>query len=319
MAPVIAVVIILCVFQCRLPAVPAAAQAPKPTSTPNRSGQAPRSSVYIYLPMVARVPNTTLTSKGIGLTYQQCQDVRNSNSGWFYDWKASPVLCGSAESVPMVWSSDYIESAVGGDSAWVMGFNEPDRTDQANMTVTQVAQYWHRMEERFPSRKLLAPAYSQMAYSTPYPSTTHPLVALRDEYYRLYGRYPRFDGLAVHCYMAPETQCEDFIKTNFIDRLSEFGASEVWLTEFSFFAYTYWGYESYAWEAGSALIDWLKAQPQITHYAWFAARIRCYNDEANCEPWANGPPLYPGHTTNSPLFNWADGTLTYYGTGYAAK
>ncbi len=317
--PAFAVAIVLSLSQYSWPAAPAGAQGPEPTPISNRiTSSASRSGFYIFLPMVVGAPNSTLSPKGIGLTYNNCQDVDNSKSGWLYGWNASPALCGSTESVPMIWSANNVEAILGGNSAWVMTFNEPDLSGQANMTVTQVAQSWHRIEERFPNRKLLAPVYSQMAYSTPYPSTTHPLVALRQEFYRLYGRYPRFDGLAVHCYMGLATQCEGFIKANFLDRLTEFGASEVWVTEFAFLAYTH-GSESASWAQGSELIDWFKTQPKITHYAWFASRIRCYNDEANCEAWANGPPNYPGNTTNSPLFNWADGTPTDYGRGYMAK
>ena len=211
----------------------------------------------------------------------------------------------------MIWGTGDVEATLTGNSGWVMGFNEPDRLDQSNMTVTQVVQNWHRIEERFPAPtyKLLAPAYSQDAYGS-----TNPIADMRQAFYDAYGYYPRLDGLAVHCYMPFATDCENFITTNFINRMSEFGASEIWVTEFSSNVLQC-GSESGAWAQGGALIDWMQQQPQITHFAWFAARIRCYNDPSNCEPWV---PL-PGNTANSPLFNWADGTPTYYGTQYTLK
>jgi hypothetical protein len=93
--------------------------------------------------------------KGVGLAdlYRNCDDVKTVKAAWQYDWSANPLPC-AVENVPMLWSS---VKDVGGNSQWIMGFNEPDLKGQANIAAARAAQMWQQIESKFPDRKLLSP------------------------------------------------------------------------------------------------------------------------------------------------------------------
>ncbi|MGL4514419.1 MAG: glycosyl hydrolase [Lacipirellulaceae bacterium] len=96
------------------------------------------------------------------------------NSRWYYDWGNNPpadVLNGSfnGKYTPMIWSSNAgtiqtrIDNILGYASTLgvdhVMGFNEPDRADQANMSVADAVALWDVMDHQFASAgiKLVSP------------------------------------------------------------------------------------------------------------------------------------------------------------------
>lgn len=82
----------------------------------------------------------------------------NVQAHWFYTWGLSvptelaPQNC---EFAPMFWNGAsvtddnlaYIKQlSAQGRAKYVLGFNEPDLADQANMTVSQALSYWPKLE-----------------------------------------------------------------------------------------------------------------------------------------------------------------------------
>lgn len=73
---------------------------------------------------------------------------------WYYNWSvdASRVpRTQKAEFVPMVWNAktvtdDFLKRAKKSGSDTLLAFNEPDRTDQANMTVQQAIDLWPKLQ-----------------------------------------------------------------------------------------------------------------------------------------------------------------------------
>lgn len=67
------------------------------------------------------------------------------NPLWHYDWDNATISSRDIEYVPMrhneYWNS-YANIANKRDSTHALGFNEPDRPDQANMTVDQALAQW---------------------------------------------------------------------------------------------------------------------------------------------------------------------------------
>ncbi|ODQ51667.1 hypothetical protein SAICODRAFT_141982, partial [Saitoella complicata NRRL Y-17804] len=67
---------------------------------------------------------------------------------WLYDWSPSPVAAipSNIEFVPMQWNGVNIQNldAIVQEYAYehILGFNEPERTDQSNMNATYAAQLW---------------------------------------------------------------------------------------------------------------------------------------------------------------------------------
>lgn len=241
-----------------------------------------------YLPMVTKpFPSP---KRGITISWgSDYQDATFINAAWGYNWWIdAPVFPNGAEGVPMMSTADAVEKPINGSSDWLMGFNEPNESSQSNITPSQSVPLWHRIEERFPDKELLAPA----------PSQTDPawIVDFRNDYIQTYGYPPRLDGLAAHCYVASALDCEALIQW-YIDRANEWGVPEVWLTEFAYMPCTT-SPRSPLTESNS-LIDWMERNPKVTRYAWYTNRQ---------------PPADPCWSTA--LFDWYTGSITVYGTMY---
>jgi len=84
-------------------------------------------------------------------------DIVNLKAFWFYTW-GTPLPNGSpqnCEFVSMFWGQGNVTdgniAAVKqlkdqGKVKYVLGFNEPDRGDQSNMTVSQALALWPKLE-----------------------------------------------------------------------------------------------------------------------------------------------------------------------------
>ncbi len=274
------------------------------TNPPSRTPRVEASSFAPNVPFISSwgepsiAALTLTTKKGVGLTYNHCADVRSLRVSWQYDWSPTPVGCSTTENVPMIWGQGDMSSTLGGNSQWIMGFNEPDQPSQSNLTPAAAAQLWHTLELKYPKRKLLAPVPSQ---ADPYW-----ILDFRNAYFAAYQTYPRLDGLAMHCYGLTAQYCIPLAQW-YEARAAEWQVPEVWVTEFAFFG-CLGNTQSQAIQEMNTFITWINSQPQITRYAWFAARIR------GTESWAAQPPA-----CNMPLVNYSTGYLTGYGRAYAKR
>lgn len=80
--------------------------------------------------------------------------LATSEVGWFYTWTAAPPgeldeAGGEVEFVPMIWGAADVNAAslaaAQEHGPYLLGFNEPDRADQANMSVQQALDLWPQM------------------------------------------------------------------------------------------------------------------------------------------------------------------------------
>ncbi len=181
----------------------------------------------VWLPLYAVGPQVKL-----GLATQYDWPAERSlgaadllGASWLYDWSAEPPGSDWVEAVPMVWPFAGEPPALGGTSRWVLGFNEPDLAGQANLTPDAAAVLWERLERAYEDRRLVAPA----------PSDQHPewLPQFRRAYVARFGRPPRLDALAVHCYLQSAERCLELVR-RFEVWAYEWGVGEVWVTEFAF-------------------------------------------------------------------------------------
>ena len=86
-----------------------------------------------------------------GVANSSCGDLGKLKASWWYNWYISPGGCTTGEFIPMVSGKDKHGA---GDIAWqrdqainagyktILGFNEPDHTDQANMSVATAVALW---------------------------------------------------------------------------------------------------------------------------------------------------------------------------------
>ena len=198
---------------------------------------------------------------------------------WYYNWGNTPgkgyenqvIDFEGIEFVPMCWNANYNADAIREyckthpQTKYLLGFNEPNFTAQANMTPQRAAEEWPKVKALADELglKLVAPALN---YS-PNPPYTDPLKWM-DEFVALVG-LDAFDYTAVHNYGGLGVM--KTIAGNFHDRYGK----DVWVTEFC-----YWPNEGSQNDyvapetqisSMAETVQWLETTPWIFRYAWFKA------------------------------------------------
>jgi autotransporter-associated beta strand protein len=119
----------------------------------------------------------TWTKRGYADTGANYDRMQALNSGWYYRWSPDkPNLAKpfDAQFVPMIWGGSQANNSTinkikgYGDTQWVLGFNEPERTDQANLSVAQAISAWQTMSTGFAGTgiKLVSPAVADTGGAT---------------------------------------------------------------------------------------------------------------------------------------------------------
>jgi hypothetical protein len=186
------------------------------------------------------------------------------NASWLYTWGSDkpPTTPTGVEFVPMEWGY------YGGDnSAWVqsvaaqpgvkniLGFNEPDHTDQANLSVSDALTGFQYL------------AAAGIPVGSP---------ACADDYDSWFqqfmqgvtGQGLRLDFITVHCYLEDPYQFENYI-TGLHNWYWQY---PLWITEF---APTDWASPSGVTTMDAAnfmkiVVPWLNSQWYVARYAWYS-------------------------------------------------
>ncbi len=151
---------------------------------------------------------------------------------WTYNWGSGPISSSlqkaltdnDVEFCPMAWNNNYNAEGLRSGGEWILGFNEPNLTDQCNMTPQKAAEYWPALVKiaKDSGKKLVSPA---MNYGTL--ADYHDPVKWLDEFFALPGiSIDDIDAIALHCYMPSAGAVK-----NFIELFRKYG-KPIWLTEF---------------------------------------------------------------------------------------
>ncbi|HEX6963007.1 MAG TPA: glycosyl hydrolase [Lacipirellula sp.] len=119
------------------------------TTTPQTRLFAPIVAAVVILTCVS-VRGEILSSKrgfaDVGASYSNLQAA---GAGWYYTWGPGDANPGNfdANHIPMIWGGTPSQSLLSDirnrpGVEWLLGFNEPERPDQANMTVSQAISSW---------------------------------------------------------------------------------------------------------------------------------------------------------------------------------
>jgi hypothetical protein len=220
------------------------------------------------------------------------------NTTWYYNWTQSADTCttGGGEFVPMIWGHTGNEQSASGITSsitsfvnkgygTVLGFNEPDNTGQANMSVATAISLWPSFNN--PAIKIGTPATSANSNGqTWFQSFMSMLNA---------DASLRADFVAIHWYGwnagscdANASQLESYIKS----AEGWAGSRPIWLTE--------WGCLHDSAPDTPTVVNFYKGaiamfakHPRLVRYAWY--------------PWS----------TNLDLVD-SGGALTALGVAYAA-
>jgi autotransporter-associated beta strand protein len=253
--------------------------------------------------VVASLPSTSLgqpspqyPKRGFGGGASRfAGDLMNPN--WYYNWGRNPNPGAFSEFVPMAWSSSSVTNdtsfnqLLGHGSDYILGFNEPERTDQANMTVDQAIALWPKLMST--GKKLVSPAVSDDAVGRAW------LSSFLSEVNRL---DLRVDAIAFHWYgdVRPTNA-----HTTFLGRVDWFHNNHtnkagqkypIWVTEFGGIDWT-GGVDPVTQEMNARFLTGalpgLDSRSHVQRYAWFGWR-----DETSL---GGGTPFTP--TASGDLYN----------------
>jgi hypothetical protein len=241
-----------------------AGETPAPTSAPKK------------YPAVAKVARVTKRGLCAIIPDSDALPLRKfRKSTWWYNWGV--LANGLApdqfhqEFVPMQWGRWGVDKlqdklaalvAMGHKPKALLGFNEPNVPEQANMTPELAAELW-------PGVEAAAAAFGlRLGSPSPAPGSAWPKsdTAWFDEWIAAFraknGRDPRFDFLCTHFYACNV----DWLRAH-ITKLKRFG-KPIWLTEFAC------GDKTNAKQLPmmKEFLAYLEAEPAVERYAWFTLR-----------------------------------------------
>ena len=236
-----------------------------------------------------------LPSKKRGISYgknsPQDLEVLSKGLSWWYNWAETPEtpVANNYQNygfdfVPMAWNSNYNEQKLRSylsthpEVKYLLSFNEPNFKQQGNLTPSQAAAQWPRLEriaDEF-NLKIVGPAvnYCDVCVTENGKTYTDPIQYL-DDFFAACSSC-RVDYVAMHSYMNSVPALEWYVG------LFKKYNKPIWLTEFA------------GWESNNNIntatdqenfmvgaVDMLESNPAIFRYAWFIGRT------------TSGPNTYP--------------------------
>ena len=216
--------------------------------------------------------------RGVAFSFTQVTDLplMSPYISWDYNWGNTPSNdaalwfdSNEMDFCPMCWNGNYSTDKIRAfvaahpNTKYLLAFNEPNLTDQANMTPSKAAELWPPVVAlaKELNLKLVSPAmnYGTLAgYSDP--------VKWLDEFFA----QPNVDindiyAISIHCYMSSASAVQGYV-----EKFEKYN-KPIWMTEFC------------AWDPvpGSvttqmdymcAVLNYLEANPKVERYAWFIPR-----------------------------------------------
>lgn len=219
------------------------------------------------------------SKRGVAYGYHSAADMNTASSGisWWYNWAAQPdadiqtsYSNYSMDFVPQAWNAagiSRVNAWVSQDSKvkYILGFNEPNFIDQANMTPTEAAAAWPQLQavaDQY-GLKLISPAVNYCGSCVYENGTTYtnPFTWLDDFFTACKGC--RVDYIALHWYGGGNSMA------GYIEDARKYG-KPIWVTEFA------------DWESGitaedqknylAGTVNFLERDTGVFRYSWFTGR-----------------------------------------------
>ncbi|KAB8345964.1 hypothetical protein FH972_023016 [Carpinus fangiana] len=244
--------------------------APAPSSAPHTtlatvvSSAAPTSTAAS--PVNTPSPSTG-GKRGVAFNIASLTDLfTGSTFSWAYNWgaDASGSILSKLEYVPMLWGNradftsawdSQVSKALAGGSTHILGFNEPDHTEQANMSPADAVNAWKQYIQPYSSKaKLISPAVTNGAAPMGLAWLSSFLSGCGD---------CTIDAVAVHWYDAATNV--EYFKQHITDAHTQTG-KPVWITEFGAS-----GSDDQVSSFLSQVLPWLDSQDFVERYSYFMA------------------------------------------------
>jgi hypothetical protein len=257
--------------------LPAATSSPPPaptTTTPTTTGSPthkPAPATHAPVPP-APPPASAATSarKGVGVWSFNGVGTALKRSGatWYYTWSTTHDGITGPGFVPMIWGADSADAAslARAEQAgpYLLGFNEPDMSGQANMTVDQALSLW---PELMATGKVLGSPAVAYGGDTSGGWLDRFMTGAQQKGYRV-------DFIALHWYGG------DFSTPNAVAQLRSYLQAvydryhkPIWLTEFALIDFSGGGTRYPTDDQQAAFVTsatrMLDGLPWLQRYAWF--------------------------------------------------
>lgn len=224
------------------------------------------------------------SKRGLAYGYHSPEDLEalSPHVSWWYNWSETPDNAVADnfsdygfEFTPMTWNGNYNETKLRNflsdhpETKYLLAFNEPNFLEQANMTPSEVAAEWPKLEaiaDEF-NLEIVGPAVNYCGGCVEENGTTYndPVEYLDDFFDACVDC--RVDHIAVHTYVNTIGALEWFIG------LFQKYNKPIWLTEFA------------GWESNGVInnvndqinfmesaLEYLDNEPSVFRYAWFIGR-----------------------------------------------
>jgi hypothetical protein len=215
------------------------------------------------------VTTTGGTTGGGGSTMLPYKGVANSPAGeiatlgatWCYNWGTTPKStdCDDPYFVPMIWGSGDVAAAIKaiGQAGYktVLGFNEPNKSDQANMSVDSAIALWPAMTSD-PNIRVGSPAVSDDGRSW-----------LESFMSQAQAKGLRVDFIAMHWYGWNAGSCVAGQLEGAINWASKWNLP-IWITEFGCMGSSN-SSEQTVLDFFNNAVTMLKKHPLVERYAWY--------------------------------------------------
>ncbi len=222
--------------------------------------------------------------RGMAYGYHSVADLEaiSGSVWWWYNWSPKPESTVAnvfqnygMDFVPMAWNGSFNESQMRAfyashpDAKYLLGFNEPNFTTQANMKPSQAAAIWPKLEKiaQDYGLKIVSPAvnYADKPVTENGVTFTDPIAYL-DAFFAACPNC-QVDYIAVHNYM-----CYTTALISDIARYKKY-KRPIWLTEFAC-----WDQQNITLDMQKSYllgaIDYLESDTTIFRYSWFTAGKR---------------------------------------------
>lgn len=202
-----------------------------------------------------------------GLANSPAAQISALGATWCYNWGDKPQStdCSDPYFVPMIWGSgdvSKIDSIASAGYTTVLGFNEPNKSDQANMSVADAIAAWPQITKNANIR-VSSPAVSDDGRSW-----------LEDFMKQAKQNNLRVDFIAMHWYGWNKGSCVASQLEGAVTWASQWGLP-VWITEFGCMGSSNPD-EQTVLDFFNAAIPMLAKHSQVERYAWYPWNT--YND-----------------------------------------
>jgi autotransporter-associated beta strand protein len=215
--------------------------------------------------------------RGFADTGANYSNLQATGAGWYYTWGTGVGNPGNfdANHYPMFWSAPSqttINTVKTRNPQYVLGFNEPERPDQANMSVAQAISSWTGISNSFTgtSTKLVSPAVADTG------GTDGGQAWLREFMRQATASNLKVDAVAFHWYGVSNPNNPSGAASSFLSRVDSYWneyRKPVFITEFAIHD---WG-GAYSDEAITEanrqflniVIPALESRSHVAGYSWY--------------------------------------------------